>query len=95
MSFAPAAGVVQGDEQLGETVAVNLFEESVSEKSIEVSVGKESDVNAGFALVEIVTDADALDVYQEQSSSPGAEGLPDAATGATYESTDEELPLIA
>ena len=95
MSFAPAEGKVHGDEQLGETVAVNLFDEFESAKFIDVSSAKDDEVNAGLAPVEIVTEADALDVYQEQSSAPGLEGLLVASTGATYESTEDELPLIA
>jgi hypothetical protein len=95
MSLSPAEGVDQGEEQLGETVAVNLFDESVSAKSIDVSPGKLEDVKPGLAGVEIVTDAEALDVYHEQSSSPGAPGFDVASTGATYESTDDEFPLIA
>jgi hypothetical protein len=95
MSFAPSPGVDQGAEQSGETVAVNLFEELLSTKFIEVSPTNVDDVNPGSVSVDIVTDADAFDVYQEQSSSPGDAGLEVAATGATYESTDDELPLIA
>jgi hypothetical protein len=94
MSLSPASGVDQGAEQLGETVAVNLFDEFVSAKSIDVSPGKLVEVNPGSAGDEIVTDADAFDVYHEQSSSPGEPGFEVASTGATYESTDDELPLI-
>lgn len=94
MSFAPSSGVVQGAAQLGDTVAVSLLEASVSAKFMDVSSVNVVEVNSGFAEVEMVTEADALDVYQEQSSTPGLSGIVVAATGATYESTVEELPSI-
>ncbi len=83
MSLSPAEGVDHGAEQSGETVTVNLLEELLREKFMEESPAKVVDVNPGSASVEIVTDADAFDVYQEQSSFPGEAGLDVAATGAT------------
>jgi hypothetical protein len=83
MSFAPGVGVDQGASQLGETVAVSLFDASVSAKSIEVSSVKVVEVKPGFAVVEIVTEADALDVYQEQSSTAGSVGFVAVPVGAT------------
>lgn len=95
MSLSPADGVDHGAEQSGETVAVNLLDELLSKKFIDVSPAKVEDVNPGSSSVEIVTEADALEVYQEQSSAPGEAGFDEASTGATYESTEEEFPLIA
>jgi hypothetical protein len=83
MSFAPGVGVDQGASQLGETVAVSLFDESVRAKFIEVSSVNVVDVKPGFAVVEIVTEADAFDVYQEQSSTPGPSGFVAVPVGAT------------
>ena len=95
MSLSPALGAVHGEAQVGSTVAVNLWLESPKLKSIDVSDEKVVEVNAGAAPVEIVTDADACDVYQEQSSTSGDTGFVDAPVGATYESTEVEFPLIA
>jgi hypothetical protein len=83
MSFAPAVGVDHGASQLGDTVAVSLFDESVRAKFIEVSSVNVVDVKPGFAVVEMVTEADAFDVYHEQSSTPGVAGLVAVPVGAT------------
>jgi hypothetical protein len=81
--LVPAIGAVQGLAQVGSTVAVNLWSVSFKLKFIETSFVKVVEVNAGVAPEEIVTSAEACDVYQEQSSTPGDAGFAVAATGAT------------
>ena len=95
MSLAPAEGIDHGDAHEGDTVALNLCEESESVKSIDVSPDGDEALNAGVSVVAIVICAPTWCPYHEQSSTCGEEGFVDALDGATYESTPEEvLPEI-